>query len=564
MMKYNKLLLLLVILFIGTGTAAAEDLASLLPNLASDDVNTRTNAQLQWQSACLQSGKDAAAIKSVNSQMGEQLLKDIPLAVKVYLLHEMQWTGDADVVPVLVKLLADSEKTIREEAVRALAKNPSAEALNALKKALDGAAGADKKIWEDAIASRGGHNIKLSVESVSPLNLPYVSEEAVAKWMQGYDKLSDLEKAWTLASLTVRKDGKYRQAALDAVKSDNEYLKKNGVLALASLGNSEDIPLMLELLTAYDRNLVTNIMVNFIDDKFDAALLSALKTEKDADRFVAVANILARRNTADAFAVILAAAKAPENPKRVELLGILEQLAKPEFYGDLVDVVLLVTDRGQRDNAERVIVRLSKGDVALVIAKLTADNTVALLPLLGRIGGEAALEIVHKEMKSEAPANRDAAFRALCNWPNAEVAAELLRFAENKQNSEAARIPALRGFARVISLPDDQIGIKISGQDKLTMLKKGMSLALRNEDKQLILERASAVREVDTVKWALEFLGDKDLAQNACRTIVELAHQDYLRKRDKELFTSALNKVLEVCTDNGLKDRARQYLNNMK
>ena len=121
------------------------------------------------------------------------------------------------------------------------------------------------------------------------------------------------------------------------------------------------------------------------------------------------------------------------------------------------------------------------------------------------------------------------------------------------------RNQALRAYVRVMSLPDDQIGIEISLADKLVNLQKAMTLATRLEEKRFVIERLAAVRDVATLKYVMTFLSDADLADVARKTIVELAHHDFLRKQDPELFKKALDTVLETSEDQGLKDRARGY-----
>ncbi|HBT77190.1 MAG TPA: hypothetical protein DEB39_09775 [Planctomycetaceae bacterium] len=189
------------------------------------------------------------------------------------------------------------------------------------------------------------------------------------------------------------------------------------------------------------------------------------------------------------------------------------------------------------------------------------QNTAELLPMIGRIGGNAALEIIKDQLKMSE--NVNIAVRALCNWPNAVVADDLLAIAENARMSDQNKIAALRAFARVISLRDEEIGIRISGKNKVAKLRKGMGLATRVEEKRLILDRTAAVRDVDSIKFALEYIDDNDLQQNACRTIIDIAHHDNMRRPNKELFGPALDKVIERIKDNGQKERAQRYRANM-
>jgi hypothetical protein len=90
-----------------------------------------------------------------------------------------------------------------------------------------------------------------------------------------------------------------------------------------------------------------------------------------------------------------------------------------------------------------------------------------------------------------------------------------------------------------------------------------MSLATRVDEKRLVIDRISAVRLPESVTFVLQYIDDDELAQNVCRTVAELAHQDGLRRSNKDVFVPAMEKVLEVSTDNGIKDRIRRYQTQM-
>ena len=67
--------------------------------------------------------------------------------------------------------------------------------------------------------------------------------------------------------------------------------------------------------------------------------------------------------------------------------------------------------------------------------------------------------------------------------------------------------PILRAFIRVISLPDEKIGIQMTRDEKLEQLKEAYSLAQRPDEKKLILSRLAANRNVNSLKFAMECAG---------------------------------------------------------
>ena len=539
-------------------------LSDLIVDMASTDAATQQKAQKEWQDLCMEAGApgNTALLDDVNKQAVEQLGKDIPVAVKVLLLREIAWTGDASVVPTVATLLNDPEERVREEAVMALAVITAPESADALKKALAEATDAsDKKRIEDALASK---NISLTVvvEKKMPMALEDSSDEAAQEYLAGFAQLGNDEKRLALVALTARNDKKYRQYALDAVQSDDNALKRAGLLALEKLGTSEDVPLLLDALD-FDGDLIISVVSHIADDQLNDFLLKAIRNEQSGKRFEALGRILANRHVATVCDILLAEAKKENCPNRLGYLQIAADVATKANVGEMVEIMLLIPVGGDRDNAEKVIAGVCKGDAEPVLVGRGNSVSHALFSLLGRIGGGKPREIIFAGLKSNDTAVRNAARTGLCNWPDATVANELLAFVRDTNLPTTLRNSALRSYARVISLPDDKIGITISATGKLNGLKEAMKLATAANDKKLIIDRASAIRIPESVTFAMQYIDDPALAQNVCKTVTELGRNVDLRRQSKDVLKPALEKVLEVSTDNNLKDNARRYLGDM-
>ena len=62
----------------------------------------------------------------------------------------------------------------------------------------------------------------------------------------------------------------------------------------------------------------------------------------------------------------------------------------------------------------------------------------------------------------------------------------------------------------------------------------------------------------------LQFIDDPRFVDAATVTVLGLAHHDYLRKEDPQLFAGALNKVIEMNLSADWVDAAKRYLNAMQ
>ena len=340
-------------------------------------------------------------------------------------------------------------------------------------------------------------------------------------------------------------------------------VKKAALLALEKIGTGAQFGTLYEQLAKFDRGLVERIMKNIPGEDFDAAVVKALKSEKDGANLASLAKVVAGRYIKGEVKTLLDAAKQDGCPARFDLIAAAETLATKDNIGDFVDVFLAIPQGGERDRAEQIISRLCDGDANPVIAKMNNQNGPQIFLLLGRIGGDAAFAQIERGLKANDANMIALSVRALCNWPNAKVYKELLDAAKNQAYPEQLRIQALRAFIRVVSLPDDQDGIDMSGAQKLDNLKTAFALATRDDERNLVLERVGAVRELASVEFALEQVDKPALKAKALNAILDLAHQDYLRKQNKALFTKALDVVLEK-GDQGQKDRAGNYKNALR
>ncbi len=548
---------------------AAAKLAEFAPKMTAQNmadggqVGEMEKAQQGWMNYVLETASDKPETRAeANKAALEALAGDYPVVTKAWLLHVLQWTADETCVDAIAPFLTNEDARLVDAASRALAEIPGDAALKALEKARDAAEGDKKAALEHFIKSRSV-DCSPAVETETIQSLPYVSDAKFAEFMNGFDKLSDDDKARALGALRVRKTKDCVDVAVKALKSESVEVKRAAILALEKIATGKEFDVLYEQMKTFDRGFVADAMKRIPGADFDAAVAAALKKETNGDNAATLADVVSGRFLVSEVSSILDAAKKDDCPIRLQLLTAAERLATKEHIGDFVDAFVAIPAGGDRDRAEQIIARLCEGDATPVIAKMNNANGATIFPLLGRIGGDAAFAQIERGLKSGNAAMIALSVRSLCNWPNAKVAGALLDAAKNAAYPENMRIQALRAYIRVVSLPDDQDAVDMSGADKLAALKDAFKLATRDDERNLALERVGAVRELDSVKFALEHVDNKALQNKALNAVLDLAHQDFLRKKDKDLFTKALDVVLEK-GDQGQKDRAGRYKAAMK
>ena len=169
------------------------------------------------------------------------------------------------------------------------------------------------------------------------------------------------------------------------------------------------------------------------------------------------------------------------------------------------------------------------------------------------MGGSVTLKIVKAAIEDSDRKVHEAGVRALCNWPDASVAPELTQLV--KTDSHAGnRTKALRALIRIAPLPDGRTDL-----EKLELLKSALPLCARDEERKLVLQRASAVRLPETLRFLMPYVAQPAFAEQACLSIVELAHHRTLREPNQEEFHKALEKVKQTSSNATVIDRANRY-----
>ena len=116
----------------------------------------------------------------------------------------------------------------------------------------------------------------------------------------------------------------------------------------------------------------------------------------------------------------------------------------------------------------------------------------------------------------------------------------------------------LRAYIRVVSMPKQ-------GSDavRLERLERAMSLAQRDDERAYVLERAGAVRSMDSLRFVVPFVDRPALAEAACKAVADLAHHRELRDPHKAEFRAALEKVQRTSKDRLILERVKRYLDSM-
>lgn len=380
-------------------------------------------------------------------------------------------------------------------------------------------------------------------------------------------KLSPESQAALLSALAERKDA----AALPAVRetltaSGEASVRVAAIAALGVLGEPDDVGSLLDLLgadAAGEREAARDGLIRLGGETTPAAIAAAIPRVKPRLQATLIEILVARRAFQQLPAIVAAAAD-PDAAVRGAAISALGQLAGPEQMPDLVQAVLRAEPGAERANAEKAIMFVCRRTedaekraepLLAAINALSAADRPTLLPALGRVGGGAALAIIEQAIASPEASLHEAGIRSLCLWPDATIAPRLIELVGADKHPEHGKL-ALRALIRVAPLPD-----KRTPATRLELLKQALALCTDDADRNQVLNRAQAVRIVETLRFLVPYIDQTEFAGQACESIVELAHHRELRDANKAEFHAALDKVMQTSQDGVVVERARRYKN---
>jgi HEAT repeat protein len=334
------------------------------------------------------------------------------------------------------------------------------------------------------------------------------------------------------------------------------------VAALGVLGGGAEVAVLKQSLAAADpeKAAAKRALTVIRGDEAVSQLIDVARSGESGVRPLVI-DILAERRTRSALPVFIAASSDADAGVRAAAMRALGRLGGPEEVPGMVQGFLKAAAGQERNDAERALAavctdnpgkeRAAESFLAIFKAAGEADREALLSPL-GRIGGPGALALVDELLAD--PTKRDLGLKALTRWPDATVTPKLLDML-GKTQKPAEREMLLGALIRIAPLPDN----KLNDKQKLDLIMKIMPLCQTDAERAKLLERANAIRTVETFRFVFAYVDQPALAEPACKSVVELAHHRKLRDAHKDEFTKALDKVIATTKNPEFVERANRY-----
>ena len=365
--------------------------------------------------------------------------------------------------------------------------------------------------------------------------------EEIALVAAEVSKLPPASQVQLITALANRGHEAARAAVMDSIKSPSEEVRVAAFKALAKLGNADCVmPLATAAAAARgaERDAARETLYTLRDPQADKTILDAI-AKADPTVKVELIRSIAERNIRSADTVLLAAAADADRKVRLEAFKVMQSVSDESQLPAMLDLLVKVQTDTERTEAEKAVAAVCRrgGDaskyVDTLIAKMASAPTAgkaSLLTLLGQIGGEKAYSTLSTAVNDADETIRDAAIRALAEFPDSRPTEVLLALSQNA-TKPANKIIGLRGYVRMIGLT------QTATENLVAMCEKAMALATRVEEKRLVLSAASRIPDEKAVAFVSKAAADTQLAAEAKAAKTEL---------------DRLLKSVTIVTDSGL------------
>jgi len=291
----------------------------------------------------------------------------------------------------------------------------------------------------------------------------------------------------------------------------------------------------------------------------DAVLIQAARAGEPKARIEAI-RALAKRKAAIALSPMFLLAMEEEPGAREAAIRALGDLAAESDLPAVVSLLLKPKSAGDRDTFEAAIEAVFRRIPAAenqarplmaVLDSAPVEAKPALLRLLGRTAAPAALAALREGVKAEDAAVREAAVRALADWPDATPAEDLLSLVRTL-TEPTPKLIALRGYVRMAGL----------SKDPARSYARAMEAAQRPEDKRMVLSGLGTTSSPEALDLVEASLADESLQAEAGLAATQIV--DRLRQRDPNRAHAALKHVLATTRDPAVRQKAVDLLNEVE
>ncbi|MBN1359849.1 MAG: HEAT repeat domain-containing protein [Sedimentisphaerales bacterium] len=382
-------------------------------------------------------------------------------------------------------------------------------------------------------------------------------------------KLSPPLQVQLLSTLGDRGDATVLPAVVAAGGHADESVRVAALKAVGQLGDASNVLLLARRAAetkGAEQAAARASLYRLRGPETDATVMNEIASAS-ANAKVELIRAVGERNIAQGAQTLLAAAEDENRRVRIESLRMLRVVAEPKDIPSLLRFLLSLTNRAEQTEAEITVAgvvhkiedpnRQAQTVLSAALATVKdATNQPSVLRVLGRIGDNGGLPTLRAALRSQDADVRDAAIRALADWPTPEPSDDLLKIAQTA-DSQVHRILALRGFVRLLARRGD-----LPAPQAVELYQQAMDLAPNAVEKKRVLSGLSGATSLAALEMAAGYVSDPALRLEAESAVVQIAGR--LGEGHPQQALGRLEGIVKTTANDTIRDQAQEAIDRMK
>lgn len=263
------------------------------------------------------------------------------------------------------------------------------------------------------------------------------------------------------------------------------------------------------------RSALWNLKGEAVDD----AILAALPEENDPALVRELVRSMGERRITNGKPLLFGSLQHPDPGIRLEAIRALGHLSEPQDLPLLIDQLLMLEGEAEQNELADTLAaaarRISRpyARAGLVTNRLgeteSGDDRRVLLMVLGKIGDDSSLRFLRQALEDPDPEIREAASRALIEWPTASARDDVFWLAGNS-SQPTLQVLAVRAYVRMVGM--DRFRRPEAAVDSLQAV---LPLVKRPEEKMAVLSVLPRFPCRAALELAESFLEDAGVEKEA-------------------------------------------------
>lgn len=410
-----------------------------------------------------------------------------------------------------------------------------------------------------------GDNLNLqaaAIQNMAEINDAQLLEAVAAK----LPTLSDDARIQVCAALAANPQKIGRKEVESLVSGPPKEVRMAAYKALVVLGDgSTVIPLAKAAAGAEDRDEIQQArtaLYDLSDPDVNTVLVETIASaSSDADEKVMVELIRAvgQRGLSAAVPVLFKTSRHTNAAVASESIRALQSVAMPRDMDGLVDLLIekpgAATEIALVVTGERIDDRNQRGRAILARYDSVADEAAkaSLLRVLGKLGDSNAIPLLEKEKDASSDTLRQAALRAMADWPGSDFMDEMETLAREGKD-ERSRILAFGAYVRMVMDASDK-----NSNTGVDALVEAFRMAPRPDEQRLVIGAIGGFATDKALDFVTAAMDNPELKAEAQASAVRICETGGVRKfaQGKEV----LDRIIAETSNENMKKRAQKLLN---